>query len=186
MPGLAACGSTTADNDGSVFLADPLTDLFSDGEAVVNACASNYYTELDGNYDGQIDYISDDESLECSWEVDLQVTGEYISDPINRTVCDLTMNMISTSANTDGCSDVGLAGDIAEPLKDPSNIAVWQSPSYPIDATALLDVGLPGSAVYPIGEQGPTSVLTFRFDGRGNVTYPASIDGSWTGVLVKQ
>ena len=188
LPILAACGEREdfGTDDDSGLLADDIGDSFNPAGPVVNACASVYYTELAGSYDGQIDYTSNDETLSCTWEVDLQITSEYLRDPFARSVCDLSMNMISTSALTEGCRDVGLSGDISEPLEDATNRVVWSSPPWPIEADALLDIGLSDDDIFPIGKNGDTSFITFRFDGFGNVTYPESLDGDWSGVLVKQ
>ena len=188
LPVLTACGEHISGNrnEEAGLLADELTDGFNIAGPEVNACASNYYTELAGLYDGQIEYTNDDDTLSCTWEVDLQVTSGYRRDPVNRTVCDLTMNMISTSENPVGCSDVGVSGDITEPLNAATDSTVWTSPPYPIEADAVLDFGLSDSTVYPIGTEDSSSFITFRFDGLGNVRYPESLAGDWSGVLVKQ
>ena len=188
LPMLAACGEHVSGNrnEEAGLLADEVTDEFSITEVAVNACASNYYTELAGLYDGQIDYTNDDDTLSCTWEVDLQITSEYRRDPVNRSVCDLTMNMISTSENPEGCSDVGVSGDIIEPLSAASDSTSWTSPPWPIEADAVFDFGLTGNAVYPIGMEDSDSFVTFRFDGLGNVRYPEVLGGNWSGVLVKQ
>ena len=189
LPVLAACGEHVSGNrnEEAGLLADELTDDgFSIAQTGVNACASNYYTELAGLYDGQIDYTKDDDTLSCTWEVDLQVTTEYRRDPVNRSVCDLTMNMISTSENPEGCSDVGISGDIVEPLSAASDSTAWTSPPWPIEVNSVFDFGLSGSAVYPIGMEDAESFITFRFDGLGNVRYPDTLNGNWSGVLVKQ
>ncbi len=180
---LASCGGGGSE---SVSIQD---DGFNTDGPVVNACASNYYTELVGDYDGQISYTKADDSLSCTWEVDLQVSGGYTMDPVNRRVCDLTMNMASTSTNPVGCSDVGLAGDVSEPLKSLFTTAdELTNPTWPVEADTLLNSRLPDSAVYPVGETGTVLVITLTFDGAGNVIFPASLNASpeWSGVIVKK
>ena len=188
LPMLSACGEHISGNRNEVagLLADELADGFSIAGPVVNACASNYYTELAGLYDGEIEYTNDDDTLSCTWDVDLQITSEYRRDPVNRTVCDLSMNMFSTSENPEGCSDVGVFGDIVEPLSAASDSTLWTSPPFPIEADAVLDFGLSDNTVFPIGTEDSSSFITFRFDGLGNVTYPDSFEGDFSGVLVKQ
>ena len=187
LPVLVACyGDSSNSNDEPALFADSIAGEFNIAGPVVNACASNYYTELAGLYDGQIDYTSDDETLSCTWRLDLQITSEYLTDPVNRATCDLTMNVISQSANPEGCSDVGISGDLSEPLKAASNSSVWLSPPWPIELEAVLDFGLPGSDVHPIGVEGAASVIALRFDGLGNIRYPETAVGMWSGVLVKQ
>ena len=179
LPILAACGGSSS---------QPLASEFNADAAVVNACDSNYYQELTGNYDGQINYTAINDNLSCSWEVELQITSDYLLDPVSRRFCDLTMNMASVSSNPDGCNNVGLAGIVSEPLKSLFDVDQFNTPAWPIDADVLLNARLPNSAVYPVGDTGNVEVIALRFDGMGNAVFPATLNASpkWSGVLVKQ
>ena len=182
LPLLAACsgGSSTPQP-----LADVGTGFNADGP-VFNACGADYYTELAGTYDGQITFASDDETLSCVWGVDLQIIGEYTTDPITQRACDLTFNMSSTSSNPDGCEDVGIAGDMSEPFKAQLNAPQWTNPEWPLTGDVVLDVRLPSTAVYPVGRVGSTNTMSLIFDGQGNITYAPSVGGTFDGVIVKQ
>jgi len=147
-------------------------------------------TQHTGDYDGQINFASkDDNGPVCSWEVELQVTSGYTTDPTLRTVCDLTFNMTSELATdaTAGCDDVGVGGKLIDSLG--ASQGMWDAPPYPVDAFAQTLTQIPDSAVFPIGVHGiPVSQFTLTFDGLGNITLPDSISANpeYSGVLVKQ
>jgi len=183
VPLLASCGG--GGSGGGQPLSDPLTDVFNPAATVVNACSSEHYTELVGDYDGQIAYDDGDE-LSCFWEVELQVSSGYTSDPNTRSICDLTFNMASTGASA-GCSDIGIGGKLLDTLS--VSRESWTNTSYPVDAFAQVPSAIPDNGVFPIGIAGQAvSQFTVTFDGRGNVTFPNSVSAEpeYTGVLVKQ
>lgn len=196
VPLLASCGGSDTN-----VLEPPTGDVFNLDGPVVNACASNYYTELVGDYDGQIVFrdselrytLADDTLFTCTWEVDLQVSSAYTSDPDTRTICDLTFSMTSNVTGTTGgvgpelCSDVGIGGDLIDTLGVSREL--WTNPPYPIDAFAQVPTAIPGDMVFPIGVAGQAvSQFTLTFDGMGNITLPDSItaEPDYSGVLVKQ
>lgn len=187
LPVLASCGG-----GGSSGTTESLSDellVFDSNATVVNACASEYYQEIAGNYDGQISYDRDDGSQSCEWEVELQITSAHITDPNTRQICDLTFNMASTGGTNEGCSDIGTGGEVLDSLASPNDNQFWTNTPWPIDATARMPVTLSDNLIFPIGlANSQTRQFTLIFDGFGNITYPANSDilPEWSGVLVKE
>lgn len=184
---LASCGSGES-GDSTQILSDNSLEFDRNAE-VANACASNYYEEIAGNYDGQISYDKDDGSLSCRWEVELQITSNYTTDPNTRQICDLTFNMASTGGVNTGCSDIGTGGEILDSLASPNNNQFWTNTPWPIDAAARMATTVSENLVFPIGlANSPTRQFTIIFDGFGNITYPENnaILPEWSGVLVKE
>ncbi len=181
LPVLVSCGG-----GGSVSTDSGLqNDAFNPTGRVVNACSSDYYRELVGDYDGQIRFANDD-GLVCTWEVELQVSSAYTTDPALRQICDLNFNMVSSGA-TVGCADVGIGGSLLDTLA--ASRDQWVDVPWPVDAFAEVSSAIPDSSVYPIGIAGiATRQFTITFDGRGNVTFPdsVSVEPEYSGVLVKQ
>lgn len=187
LPILASCGgggSSSVDE-----LIGVSTAGFDRNATVVNACESDYYREIAGDYDGQFSYNSDDGSQSCQWEVDLQITSGYTRDPNTRTICDLTFNMSSTGGTNEGCADIGTGGEMLDSLASPNSNMFWTNTPWPVDAAAIMPVTLPENAVFPIGLANvPTMQFTVNFDGSGNIFLPAQDDilPEWSGLLVKQ
>lgn len=186
LPVLTSCGG------GGSGTPEPLSDngaVFNSNATVVNACQSDYYQEIAGNYDGQINFNRDDGSLSCRWEVELQITSTHTTDPITRQICDLSFNMASTGGANAGCADIGTGGEVLDSLASPNDNQLWTNTPWPIDAAARMPITLSESLVYPIGiANSPTRQFNMIFDGFGNISYPANNDvlPEWSGILVKQ
>ncbi len=167
---LASC------SDGSTFLA-------SDDPVANGTCGTTYYQELNGNYDGQIDYQSAE--VFCSWEVSLQLAARNYQG-----LCQVDADMQSQLLQGDtDCADIDMVATLAEPFGSGLRRDQWTAPQWPVQATIYAAGNqLQGEAIRPVGMSGNAPLPVVSFDGRGNVTFPehAGYDETYSGVLVKQ
>ncbi|MFK7861432.1 MAG: hypothetical protein AB8B64_21630 [Granulosicoccus sp.] len=173
---LAGCSSGDG-IENSVELLDDMVDN-------TGLCGNVYYSELRGNYDGQIRYFSPDTT--CLWNVDMQVSTTPISEPF---LCRAALSMSSDLLDGDSmCSDIGIGAPLIEPFSEGQRGDGRQNITWPVDALITLESELDAGKIYPVGKSGQIGMFTVQFDGRGNITYPVSngTDESYVGVLVKQ
>jgi len=190
LPFLAACDGSGSDP--APLADDQVTDVFNEAGPVVNACLSSYYLELVGVYSGEIQYASRSTADEtaCVWNVEIGIASEYRTDPQFRQVCDLSLSMTaSTVSGGEACGDVGAGAELLDDLASSSNVSLWRSPPWPIEALAIFTTDLSAGPIYPVGRDiGTVSSFDLRFDGQGGLSFPQSAEDNpeWSGVLLKQ
>lgn len=170
----------TACSGGSSDPAPLLEDIVEQG----GTCGTAYYSELSGDYDGQIEYASSE--ADCAWDVEMQVSTKAGALP---SMCEANVSMTSELISGDAtCGDVGLAGQLLEPFGAGQRNDELDNVAWPVDAIVSLNAALDADTIFPVGITGRVPVFQIRFDGLGNVTYPdrSSADESFSGVLVKQ
>ncbi|MFK8081257.1 MAG: hypothetical protein AB8B97_13300 [Granulosicoccus sp.] len=174
---VVACDSSTESGDNA-------TGLLDDMSGQEGLCGNVYYSELRGNYDGQIRYFRPDAT--CLWDVDMQLTTTAVFEPQQcRTAISMTSEILSGDSI---CADIGIGAPLVEPFNENQLNGERNNVTWPIDALIDVNAQLDTGKVYPVGQSGQVTVFTVQFDGMGNVTFPVSTstDESFTGVLVKQ
>jgi len=163
---------------------DNTTGLLDDMTGQGGLCGNVYYSELRGNYDGQIRYFNPQAT--CLWEVDMQVSTTPIFEPAQ---CRSAVTITSELESGDSiCGDIGIGAPLIEPLGESQLSSERNVVTWPIDGLVDVTAELDAVSVYPVGQSGQVTVFTLQFDGMGNVTFPVSTstDESFTGILVKQ
>lgn len=178
LPLIAACGG----GDGSAPLpVDDINGRFNPAGPVVNACASPYYQELQGAFDGQISF--DDGATVCVFEVEAEILGDYSLDPVRHTVCNLDIALHTELVSGNGsCANITVVAGLDDALKSPTDSAMWIDTPWPITAYGILPVAPPQQMVTAV-VVGSANVFQLIFDGNGNIMVP---EIHYAGVLVKQ
>jgi len=146
-------------------------------------CATTFFREITGVYDGEITYTSD--TLSCRWNVDFEIATATVSGTAH---CGSSANITSDLLFGDRarCGDIAQAGDFQPTVSGGSTVADLNAVTWPVDGFMVLNAETDGSIVYPIGRTGASQYIDIRFDGSGNVTMPQYNDAGFDGVLVKQ
>ncbi|MFK7859116.1 MAG: hypothetical protein AB8B64_09855 [Granulosicoccus sp.] len=180
---LAVLLMLTACSGGSAAPGVPMDDGAGQGDT----CDTAYYRELRGDYEGQIEFSS--RTAACAWNVDMQVSTRLQSTDMCFTFVSLTSNLTSSDfGDSTVCRDIGTSAQLYEPYLGELSLEVLDNPAWPVDGTLNLSTALEPDKVFPVGSTGQVQLITLRFNGLGNVTYPDSSDPDerFAGVLFRQ
>ncbi len=182
---LAACGGGGSNDNSEIVVNDDPDQTTQTTQS--GACATAYYSELAGDYEGQIMYGSD--TATCNWQTNLTVStstyslGEILIDEI----CEVQAEYTSTLLSGDlACADVSVTSQLIEPYGANTNVDELNDPDWPIDGSLRFNAELDADQIYPVGKTGRVLYFDLQFDGNGAAYFPPNNDDNFTGTMTRQ